>query len=202
MIEEGGKEDAAAKRESMIAALEKSGRGVKVEKKQIVVGNNTEFALTSQNGAKSDVKINNETSEVEVRGEQKELKGMVESGDITNVNQAGNNLSDVQNEAINLINSSNLSPEQKQAEIARVQAQDFSKNTQANQQYLEQVKGKMAELENKRKELGVEEPNAMEQTFNEITGRKPAKEERKPAVATTLSPELRKMAAELGVEKK
>lgn len=191
MIEEDGKEDITAKRDSMISALEKSGRSIKVEKKSLVVGNNTEFALTSQNGVQSDIKINNETSSVEVKGEQNNIKSMVESGDLTNANQTGDNISQIQNEAINLINSSNLSAEDKQAEIGKVQSQDFSNNPQANnQQYLEQVKTKMAALETKKQEAGKEEPNAMEQAFNEMTGRAPKEEDKKSTTPTTISPAL------------
>lgn len=171
---------------------EKSGRGLNVEKKQAVLGNNTEYTVTNQNGEQTDVKINDDNNNIEVRGAQKELKEMVEKGDLTNINSNPEKNNQVQQEAIAIINGSNLNSEEKQAEIANIQSQDFSKKPEGtHSEYLAEVRSKLKEKNNNSEDKG-QEPNAMEQAFKDVMGgkSKEANEEERQRTPTTISPNI------------
>ena len=83
------------KAEQMYENLQRSGDGenFKVEEEKTVMGQRRRFNVTGKNGEKTDVDIT-ENAQIEVRGEQKEVKDAIERGEkISDVNPMQNGMS-------------------------------------------------------------------------------------------------------------
>ncbi len=167
------------KEKDIKALLEsKSGReGIRIEKEQATVGNVNDYTITNTNGAQTNVKVNNETNAVEVKGEEKNAvqSSLEGNGDFNK--KTNNDLSKIQQEAISAINSSDLSQEEKAKAISEVSSHNFSKDEKKTAgQYLQEVKAKLQEKERKeeqdtkQQEQGKKkEPNPMEKALGDLS---------------------------------
>lgn len=179
-------EENRLKAQERVKALEASGR-VKVDKKQAVVGDNSQYEITMQNGERGDITIDNRTSDVSARGEQgTQIKGAVETGNINGSSAADKNNSDIKQQNIDLVLASDLSPEAKSELISTINNTDFTKNGATHQEYSNSVKAKIQEKEAKTDTE--KDPNAMEQAFNKVmSGGSKNKEEKSAITPTTLT---------------
>ena len=138
------------KAEQMYENLQRSGDGenFKVEEEKTVMGQRRRFNVTGKNGEKTDVDIT-ENAQIEVRGEQKEVKDAIERGEkISDVNPMQNGMSGVQQDVILRINSSNLSETEKQQLREDVEKHNFADNQQTGEQYVQNMQESINNKEN------------------------------------------------------
>ena len=129
------------KAEQMYENLRRSsdGENFKVEEEKSVMGQRRRFNITDRNGAKTDVDIT-ENAQVEVRGEQKEVRNVVERGEkISNVNPVQEGVSAIQQDVVMRINSSHLSDTEKQQLRDNVEKHNFADKQQSNEQYTQEI---------------------------------------------------------------
>ncbi len=140
------------KAEKMYENLRRSGDGenFKVEEEKSVMGQRRRFNITDRNGAKTDVDIT-ENAQVEVRGEQKEVRNVVERGEkISNVNPVQEGVSAIQQDVVMRINSSHLSDTEKQQLRDNVEKHNFADSQQSNEQYTQEVQSTINTKENEK----------------------------------------------------
>ena len=124
------------------------GKEFKVEEEETVIGDYRRFNVTDKQGAKTEVDISG-NGKVEVRGEQKELKNAIEHGErLSNPKTGADGMSNAQSDAINQINASNLSETEKQKLREKVRSHNFAEETQAAEQYTQEIRQEVNQQEN------------------------------------------------------
>lgn len=138
------------KADQMYENLRRSSDGdnFKVEEEKSVMGQRRRFNITDKNGAQTDVDIT-ENAQIEVRGEQKEVRDAIERGEkISNVNPVQNGMSGIQQNLIAQINSSNLSEEEKQQLRENIEKHNFADTQKSTEQYTQDVQATINAKEN------------------------------------------------------
>lgn len=135
-------EEQAAKTEQMRQNLQNSGdeRNLKVEKEVPVFGDETQYKLTDNTGARTEIHIK-DSGKVEARGEQTELADNVEKGEKVQAQSARpETRSDIRQQAYQKIEASALTAEEKNELKQRVDNYNFAEAKEKPEEMVENMK--------------------------------------------------------------
>ena len=147
-------EEQAAKTEQMRQNLQNSGdeRNLKVEKEVPVFGDETQYKLTDNTGARTEIHIK-DSGKVEARGEQTELADNVEKGEkVRPQNARPEAQSEVRRQAYQAIDASVLTEAEKTELKQRVENYNFVEAKEKPEEMVESLKTAIGRQENKEQE--------------------------------------------------
>ncbi|MBP3346439.1 MAG: hypothetical protein J6L86_05365 [Alphaproteobacteria bacterium] len=147
-------EEQAAKTEQMRQNLQNSGdeRNLKVEKEVPVFGDETQYKLTDNTGARTEIHIK-DSGKVEARGEQTELADNVEKGEKVRPQSARPEAqSEVRRQAYQAIDASVLTEAEKTELKQRVENYNFAEAKEKPEEMVESLKTAVGRQENKEQE--------------------------------------------------
>ena len=142
-------EEQAAKTEQMRQNLQNSGdeRNLKVEKEVPVFGDETQYKLTDNTGARTEIHIK-DSGKVEARGEQTELADNVEKGEKVRPQSARPEAqSNIRQQAYQTIDASALTAEEKNELKQRVDAYNFAEAKEKPEDMVENIKNTVEQKE-------------------------------------------------------
>lgn len=144
----------AAKIEQMRQNLQNSGdeRNLRVEKEVPVFGDETQYKLTDNTGARTEIHIK-DSGKVEARGEQTELADNVEKGEkVQPKNARPEAQSEVRRQAYQAIDASVLTEAEKAELKQRVENYNFAEAKEKPEEMVESLKTAVGRQENKEQE--------------------------------------------------
>lgn len=147
-------EEQAAKTEQMRQNLQNSGdeRNLRVEKEVPVFGDETQYKLTDNTGARTEIHIK-DSGKVEARGEQTELADNVEKGEkVRSQSTRPEAQSEVRRQAYQAIDASVLTEAEKTELKQRVENYNFAEAKEKPEEMVESLKTAVGRQENKEQE--------------------------------------------------